>query len=95
MYEGQKTLYAMNDDGSMIYADDECTIPIEKGATAQYGKPIEFDANASAGKGSAYEDVFGTNGDYTRTISTSDLSIPINELSLRVSPPFSNLVTFL
>ena len=45
-----------------------------------YSAPEFFNANLSAGKGSAQADIFGVN--FTRTISTTDLSLPITETSL-------------
>lgn len=47
-----------------------------------YSAPVVFYANISAGKGSAQADIFGVNVDFTRTISTTDLSLPITETSL-------------
>lgn len=47
-----------------------------------YSAPEFFKANLSAGKGSAQADIFGVNVDFTRTISTTDLSLPITETSL-------------
>lgn len=46
-----------------------------------YGTPIPFMASVSPGKGNAYADVFGTNLDYTRSISTTQ-KLPITEESL-------------
>ena len=47
-----------------------------------YSAPEFFNANLSAGKGSAQADIFGVNVDFTRTISTTELSLPITETSL-------------
>lgn len=47
-----------------------------------YSNPVKFKANISAGKGSAQKEVFGVDVDFTRTISTTDLSLPITETSL-------------
>ena len=46
-----------------------------------YGSPVSFFATLSANKGNAYADVFGTNLDYTRTLSTVR-KLPITEESL-------------
>lgn len=46
-----------------------------------YGSPVSFFATLSASKGNAYADVFGTNLDYTRTLSTVQ-KLPITEESL-------------
>ena len=81
-YAGQQTIYKRDENGEIIYADEEKTIPVEIGVRAGYNNPVLFHANISAGKGSAQEDVFGKDVDYTRTISTSDLTLPIDELSI-------------
>lgn len=81
-YAGQQTIYKRDENGEIIYADDEKTIPVELGEQAVYNEPVLFSANASAGKGSAQEDVFGKDVDYTRTISATDVCLPIDELSL-------------
>lgn len=47
-----------------------------------YSPPVLFYASLSAGKGNAQKDVFGTDVDFTRTISTTDLKLPITENSL-------------
>lgn len=47
-----------------------------------YTAPVSFSANISAGKGSSQEEVFGKELDFTRTISTTDMTCPINEHSL-------------
>ncbi len=47
-----------------------------------YSPPVLFYASLSAGKGNAQKDVFGTDVDFTRTISTTDLSLPITVNSL-------------
>lgn len=49
---------------------------------AGYLAPVSFSANISAGKGSSQEEVFGKELDFTRTISTTDMTCPINEHSL-------------
>lgn len=50
--------------------------------TNGYSPPVLFYASLSAGKGNVQKDVFGTDVDFTRTISTTDLSLPITETSL-------------
>lgn len=47
-----------------------------------YSAPVQFRANLSPGKGSAQAEVFGTDVDFTRAISTTDLILPITETSL-------------
>ena len=50
--------------------------------TVGYSPPVEFYASLSAGKGTAQREVFGTDIDFTRTISTTELSLPIKETCL-------------
>ena len=78
------TIYEKDENGNIVYVDDGegNLIPVVLGETAGYREPKEFKANISAGKGSAQEEVFGTGIDFTRTISTSDMTCPIDELSL-------------
>lgn len=47
-----------------------------------YYPPVEFKANISPGNGSAQKEVFGVDVDFTRSISTTDMSLPITETSL-------------
>lgn len=50
--------------------------------TAQYSPPVHFTASLSAGKGEAQKDIFGVDVDFTRSISTVETSLPIDETSL-------------
>lgn len=50
--------------------------------TTGYSPPVSFCANLSPGKGSAQAAVFGTDIDFTRSISTTDMELPITETSL-------------
>lgn len=50
--------------------------------TTGYSLPVSFNANLSPGKGSAQAAVFGTDIDFTRSISTTDMELPITETSL-------------
>lgn len=47
-----------------------------------YSSPFFFEASLSAGKGIVQANVFGVDVDYTRTISTTDMDLPITETSL-------------
>lgn len=49
---------------------------------AHYSAPVMFNASLSSGKGSAQKEVFGADVDFTRSISTTDLQLPITETSL-------------
>lgn len=82
-YADQITIYERDSAGNIIYDEiDGELIPRIKSERAGYNNPVSFDINISAGKGTAQEDVFGPDIDYTRTISTTDLSLPIDTLSL-------------
>lgn len=56
---------------------DEDGSPVEK-----YSEPIEFEASLSAGASQAQQEIFGVNVDFTRSLSTTDLELPITETSL-------------
>lgn len=81
-YTGQQIIYERDENGEIVYVDAEKTIPKIIAERAGYNKPVSFCANISAGKGTAQEEVFGKDIDFTRTISTTDLTLPIDELSL-------------
>lgn len=50
-------------------------------SSAGYSKPAVFYANVSAAKGISQEEVFGKSLDYSRTIITCDMTLPIDEFS--------------
>lgn len=50
--------------------------------TTGYSPPVQFEASLSPGNGSAQREVFGIGIDLTRSISTTDMSLPITETSL-------------
>lgn len=82
-YADQITLYERDDNGEIVYDEiDGEKYPRIIAERAGYNEPVFFDANVSAGKGTAQEEVFGKDIDFTRTISTTDLTLPIDELSL-------------
>lgn len=47
-----------------------------------YSPPVFFQASLSSGKGAVKTNVFGVDVDYTRTMSTTDMDLPITETSL-------------
>lgn len=49
---------------------------------SSYSDPVKVYVCLSAGKGSAEDDVFGKDVDYSRTISSHNMSIEINQYSL-------------
>ncbi|MCR5753302.1 MAG: hypothetical protein K6G30_00625 [Acetatifactor sp.] len=82
-YADQITIYETDGAGNIIYDEvDGERIPRIKAERAGYNNPVPFDINVSAGRGSIQEDVFGPNVEYTRKISTTDLTLPIDELSI-------------
>lgn len=82
-YAGHITEYYRDSDGNIIYDEiDGEQIQRIKGEKAVYNNPVSFYANISAGKGTAQEEVFGISLEYTKTISTSDMNLPIAETSL-------------
>lgn len=82
-YANQIIIYERDENGEIVYDEiDGEKYPRIIAERAGYNKPVFFDANVSAGKGTAQEDVFGKDIDFTRTISTTDLTLPIDELSL-------------
>lgn len=46
-----------------------------------YSNPFPFYENISPAKGSSQEEVFGKSLDYSRTVSTCNMSLPIDEFS--------------
>ena len=48
----------------------------------QYSEPVPFRANISPARGSVETDSFGANLDYSKTISTANTKLPIDEYSL-------------
>lgn len=82
-YSEEIKVYRRDENGNIEYVEiDGEKIPIELGTVAGYNEPVIFYANISAGRGEAQADVFGSSVDYTRTISTTDMTCPIDELSL-------------
>lgn len=47
-----------------------------------YDLPVEFHANVSAARGTADLDAFGINANYSKTIVTDDLSLPIDKSTI-------------
>lgn len=82
-YSDQITIYERDENGEIVYDEiDGELIPRIIAERAGYNNPVPFYANISAGKGTAQEEVFGVSLDYTKTISTTDMSLPLDEKSL-------------
>lgn len=82
LYSEEITVYQRDENGDIVYVEvDGTRVPVVLGTQAGFNKPVFFSANISSGKGSAQEAVFGSDVDYTRTISTTDMSCPIDELT--------------
>jgi hypothetical protein len=47
-----------------------------------YTEPVEFEANISAARGTADLDAFGINSNYSKTIVTDDLTLPIDKSTI-------------
>lgn len=81
-YSDEITVHETDDDGNIKYTEiDGQMVPIPIGTMAGYNVPQEFYANISAGKGDVQADVFGSSVDYSRTISTCDMTCPITKLT--------------
>lgn len=82
-YSEEIKVYQCDENGDIVYIEvDGEQIPVEIGSAPGYNAPVLFYANISSGRGDAQADVFGSSVDYTRTISTTDMTCPIDELSL-------------
>lgn len=82
VYSEEIKIYQRDEAGNIMYTEiDGVKTPIEIGTVAGYNEPVIFNANISAGKGSAQDSPFGSDVDYTRTISTTDMTCPIDELT--------------
>ena len=66
-----KKIQATDENGD--FTGDEETV---------YSKPAPFYENISPAKGSSQEEVFGKSLDYSRTVSTCNMALPIDEFSL-------------
>lgn len=81
-YSDEIPVYESDEDGKIKYTEiDGEMVPIPIGTMAGYNKPVVFYANISAGKGDVQADVFGSSVDYSRTISTCDMTCPITKLT--------------
>lgn len=95
-YSNSIPVYQLDENGKLMYTDIGGGVlkPIETGETiAGYSLPVKFKANISASKGDASQELFGINLDYTKTISTTDMSLPISETSriwLETVPRFND-----
>lgn len=82
-YAGQVTDYYRDPDGNIIYDEiDGEMIARIRGDRPLYDAPVRLDICISAGRGKAHENVFGSDVDFTRSMSTTNLSLPIDEKSI-------------
>lgn len=82
-YQGKLIIFERDEKGEIIYDEiDGELLPRILTEKAGYGEPDYFFANASAAKGRSDEEVFGVSLDYSKTISTTDMALPITETSL-------------
>lgn len=83
LYSDEITIYQRDENGEIVYVEvDGERIPSIFGVMAGYSEPVEFYANISAGRGNSQDAPFGSDVDYTRTISTCDMTCPLDELSI-------------
>lgn len=82
-YSNSIPVYQTDADGNIEYTSvDGQLVPIDTGETTKgYSLPVEFKENISSAKGESENEVFGVNLDYTKTISTTDITLPITETS--------------
>lgn len=82
-YHDKQVVYETDADGNIVYVDiDGVQVPVEiSTSSAGYSAPVEFKANISAGRGESDDQVFGKNLDYTRSISSCDMALPITTTS--------------
>lgn len=82
-YADQITIYERDSGGNIIYDEiDGEHFPKIIAERAGYNNPVSFYANISAAKGTSDSEVFGVSLDYTKTISTCDMTLPLSETSL-------------
>ncbi len=83
LYSEQITIYEKDSDGNIIYDEINGELyPRIIAERAGYNNPVSFYANISAAKGSSDSEVFGVSLDYAKTISITDMTLPISETSL-------------
>ncbi|HIW82637.1 MAG TPA: hypothetical protein H9742_14145 [Candidatus Acetatifactor stercoripullorum] len=83
LYSKQIMIYEKDENGNIIYDEiDGEVLPRIIAERAGYSEPVSFYANISAANGTSDSEVFGVSLDYTKTISTSDMTLPISETSL-------------
>ena len=83
LYSEEITVYERDENGEIVYVEvDGERIPVVISTQAGYSEPVEFYANISAGRGNSQDAPFGSDVDYTRTISTCDMTCPLDELSI-------------
>lgn len=82
-YSEQITIYQRDENGEIVYDEiDGEQFPRIIAEKAGYNSPVSFYVNISAAKGSSESEVFGVSLDYTKTIATTDMTLPISETSL-------------
>lgn len=82
-YADQITIYERDENGKIVYVDEEKTIPKIISERAGYNKPVSFYANISMSGGEANQAEYGFDtGSYEAVLVTTDKSLPIDELSL-------------
>ena len=75
----KQTLWYANPIGTEILTDE---YGYESGTSILYSEPVEIRANISAARGTEELDAFGINTNYSKTIVTDDLTLPITKSSI-------------
>lgn len=82
-YADQIKIYERDENGEIVYADEEKTIPTILNERAGYNNPVSFYANIAMSGGEAETKEYGlSSADYEAVIVTTDKTLPIDELSL-------------
>lgn len=84
LYSAQNTIYEQDENGEIIYDEvDGENIPRILSEQAGYGDPVPFDACIAPSGGEAEAKAYGLDvSAYEATITMTDKSLPIDELSL-------------
>lgn len=77
LYNQKVPVYETDENGDILYDGDT---PIETGDyTVGRGNPIKLKISISAGKGDSEEQPFGTDVQFSRTMNTCNMDLPIDE----------------
>lgn len=81
LYRNKQTFWYANITGKQPIIDENTGY--ETGETyIGYTEPVKVNANISAARGTADLDAFGINANYSKTIVTDDLTLPIDKSTI-------------